>query len=330
MWAVNCDYNFSYALSIPFPAGIGIGYTRTGLGNGVFIQSNGSGTDLDTFFAEENSQTFSIGIGMDYSLKLGLGFNLKVIQSNLTPVSSGKGSAEGKATTADWGILAEAPLFGILKKAGVGSINILSDVEPLLNVTFGYARRNTTDDAMTYSIGSQPDPLPRDVTIGLSVELGLVMRTATREWRIVSFALSREAEDLLVARRSDGTFNYQAGLGDISFFRQVIRGDLLRSDKGSLHEGWELGLAEFIYLRGGSYSESPDFGNRNYATQGLGLRLGGLFKAIGVAAPESTEPTFVSFVTEHLDLTFDFAEYKSSEGHPLNGTRFSSFSLLIH
>ncbi|MBI5473992.1 MAG: hypothetical protein HY961_16770 [Ignavibacteriae bacterium] len=148
-------------------------------------------------------------------------------------------------------------------------------------------------------------------------------------WKIATFTIAREAEDLLVIRRPDGTFSYQSGLGDISFFRQVVRGDLAKTDRGSLHEGWELNLGEFVYIRGGSYAESPDFGNRNYTTQGLGIRLGGIFKAIGVTAPEAAADDTFSFLSRHVDISFDHARYKSGEGHPLNGTKFNSLSFVI-
>ncbi len=330
VWAVSGGYNVSEMLGLPFPVGIGVGYSNILLDLGDVIRTNASGTELDLFRASEKSHNLSLGIGVDFFLRLGIGSNLKMVRSSIAPISAGQASpAEATPLAIDFGILAQVPLVNILKKAGIESVDIYPGIEPLVNLTFGYARCNISDELVVYAQDAFADPLPRNATIGLSADFGLVAHSNTQSWKIITLTLAREAEDVLVTRYSNGTFSYQSGLGDISFFRQVVRGDLSKTDRASLHEGWELNLGEFIYLRGGSYAESPNFGNRNYTTQGVGIRLGGIFKAIGVTAPEAAADDTFTFLSRHFDISFDHAQYNSGEGHPLDGTIFNSLSFMI-
>ncbi len=332
VWAANAGYNLRDALGLPFDAGIGIGYSRIDLNLGTFIRTNENGQEIGAFDAYEKSEQFSMGFGADYFLRIGVGLNFKNIRSKLSPFSASEllGSGDAKATAIDFGLMVQAPIVDILKRAGTESLDIYPGIEPLFNITFGYARGNMSDQVINY--GADPrfaDPLPRNAAIGFSVDFGFVANLNAQSWKIITFTVAREAQDVLVRRHPYGTFSYQSGLGDISFFKHVVRGELSKTDRASLHEGWELNLCEFVCIRGGSFAQSPDFGNRNYTTQGLGIRLGGIFKAIGVTAPEAAADDMFLFITKHVDISFDHAEYKTSNGHPLSGTKFSSISVMI-
>ncbi|MBI5473991.1 MAG: hypothetical protein HY961_16765 [Ignavibacteriae bacterium] len=330
VWAANAGYNLREALGLPFEAGIGIGYSRIDLNLGTFMRMNENGEVIGTFDAYEKSEQMSMGFGADYFLRIGVGWNFKNIRSVLGGSDVAPFTSEAKASATDFGLIIQAPIFDILKMAGTESVDIYPGIEPLVNITFGYARSNMSNQVIHYGADLQfTDPLPRNATIGLSADFGLVANVNAQSWKIIMFTVAREAQDVLVTRYADGRFSYQPGLGDISFFGHVVRGELSRTDKASLHKGWEVGLGEFVYIRGGSFAQSPDFGNRNFTTSGLGIRLAGLFKAIGTAIPESAPPDVFSFLIRHVDVAFDHAEYKTSDGHPLSGTKFSSISVMI-
>lgn len=200
---------------------------------------------------------------------------------------------------------------------------ILEDLEPTFGITFGYARTNLGDQPVTYQGIPGTDPLPRNATIGLSAELGLVRALHGTPWKIVAFTIAREAEDVLIG----GGKKFQSGLGDIAFFRHVIEGRLDHNDPAKLHKGWQLALGEFIFLRGGSFSESPGFGNRNYTTSGFGIRMMGLFKILTAISPPAAEDDVLSFLLRHIDVMYDHAEY-TTDG-PLGGTKFNALTLVI-
>jgi len=314
VWAISAAYQLSDVLDLPFRFGIGGGYSRIRLNLGEFI------TTVPPFLrynAVESSEQFSVGIGLDYFVQFGMGLNFKRISSFLGPQS------EAKPSATDFGILVRASSSDIIKKAGGTPLYILEDLEPTVGVTFGYARTNLGDKPVTYPGISSASPLPRNATIGLSAELGLARTLNGALWKILAFTIAREAEDVLIG----GDKKFQSGLGDIAFFRHVIEGRLSHNDPVKLHKGWQLALGEFIFLRGGSFSESPDFGNGNYTTSGFGIRMMGLFKIFAAISPSAAEDDVLSFLLRHVDVMYDHAEY-TTDG-PLGGTKFNALTLVI-
>jgi hypothetical protein len=323
VWAVSSGFNLSDAFSLPFPVGVGIGYSRIDLDLGVFARFNPGGGFIGSYRSYEKSDQLSIGAGVDYIVKLGIGFSFKRIRSTLGPLAGTTTLLEAKPTATDFGLLGHIPVFQIVEEMTDEPVTISSDFRPLLNITFGYAKRNMSDNLVVYIDEQSPDPLPRCVTVGLGVELGLATNVHGRSVKAFTILLAREAEDLLVFRTSGGGSGYQSGLGDIAFYRNVILGKVRDEDRASVHSGLEIGLGEFVYVRAGSFSESPNFGNRNYTTIGFGIRTGGLFKFI-----PATEGSFVDFMAKHVDLVFDYAEYTAGH-YPLDGTKFHAVSIVI-
>jgi hypothetical protein len=112
---------------------------------------------------------------------------------------------------------------------------------------------------------------------------------------LVSFTLAREAEDLLIIRQSDGSFTYQTGMGDLSFFENVIEGKL--NSKATVRKGWQVQAGEFLFVREGRVS-MPGL---RYSTSGFGIHLNGLFKLLDIALPEAQEG-WIRYVADHFDL----------------------------
>lgn len=331
VWGMNVGYDLSKVVDLPFPVAVGIGYSRIDLNLGTFVRTDSSGRVVGTFHALENAKQFSTAIAFDWFVRASIGWNFKSIVSRVSSVggspSVGPGQAEPTAT--DFGVLVHAPIFDILRKADVAAVSISSTIRPLFDLTFGYARRNISDTPVLYPGNITVDPLPRSATIGLSAEAGLTTTVMERDWKVFTFVLAREAEDLLVVRKSDGTFSYQSGVGDISFFKHVIRGELSDNERANLHKGWQLNFGEMFYLRGGSFAESPNFGGRNYSTSGFGIRIGGLWKLIQVLSPEARESDVFTFLAGHFDFGYDHAEYDVGPSHPLSGTKFSSITFVF-
>ena len=329
--ALNAGFDLSRAVELPFPVSIGIGYSRIDLNLGTFVRPDTAGRVLGTFRSFENSKQFSAAIGFDWFVQASIGWNFKSIDSRLTPVGGGQtsGGSQATPTATDFGVLVHAPIFSILQKADVADVRFFSDVTPLLDFTFGYARRNMSDKAVFYVGNASGDPLPRSATIGLSAEIGLTTKVHERTWKVVTFILAREAEDLLIVRNANGTFSYQSGLGDISFFKHVIQGKLSDDERADLHKGWQLNFGEMVYLRGGSFAESPNYGNRNYSTSGFGIRIGGVWKLLQALSPEVAESEVWAFITNHFDFGYDHAEYKTEPTHPLSDIKFNSITVIL-
>jgi hypothetical protein len=173
---------------------------------------------------------------------------------------------------------------------------------------------------MTYIDQAQADPLPRSISIGTTIELGLkFIRTGQK---LLSFTWSRQSDNLLVGRDGSNSF-YRGGFGDIDFFKNIVQGK--RTETIDLSQGWQIGIAEIVFIRGGSFVGT---GNRSFTTDGLGLHLSGFLKLLrGLEIEKSNE---LSFIAGHFDIRYNQSEYKTTErNHPLDNTEFSSFTFIV-
>ena len=326
-WAIAAGYNLSDLLPLPFPISFGLGYSRIDLNLGTFIRTGpGSPDPIGTFHAYEQSKSTTIGLGIDYFLKVGLGWNFKDVHSVLAPLSSSTESSEASVSMTDFGLIVQAPIVEIAESIYMDSVRIFNSVKPLFALTFGYAQSNRGDDLVRYIDAALADPLPKNAITGLSVELGITKKLHAHEWRILAFTLAREAEDLLVIRSSDGlSFEYQSGWGDISFFKNVIAGEI--NGAVNLHKGWQLNVCDLLYLRGGSYAEAKEYGDRSYSTSGYAVRMSGLFRLLEQLAPDTVGDQVLSFISDHIDVVYDHAEYSD---HPiLGGTSFDALNFIM-
>jgi hypothetical protein len=327
--AVNAGVNLEKTFGLRLPLSFGVGYSRVYLTLGTFAVTNpNSPQPTGRFESWEKSECFSMGTGLDYYVRLGVGVNFETFASHLssigTEAEAATGIADGSAT--DIGVLLEVPIIDIVGKAKGAPVTLGHGISPLANVSVGYAYQNH-GSSITYVEAAQSDPLPRNAILGISAEIGLVADAGTHPLKLISFTLAREAEDLLVVRNADGTSGYQSGLGDISFFKHLVEGRLDDNERPALHKGWQLGFGELFFLRGGSFTESPNYGARNYTTSGYGFRLGGLFRLLTAVDADMRSDSILSFLAAHLDLGYDHAEYGPHA--TLGGTKFDAITLVI-
>ena len=168
---------------------------------------------------------------------------------------------------------------------------------------------------MTYVDKAQADPLPRNISIGTSMEIGLKLIKINN--KIISFSWSRQADNILV-RNS----NYRDIPGDLSFIQNIIQ--CKWTDAVKISQGWQIGLGDIVYIRQGSFQGA---GFSRTKTDGLGISTSGLFKFIKLIVEDNT---FISQLADHFDLHYDESNYNTDElYHPLNSTKFSSLSLFI-
>jgi hypothetical protein len=297
--AFNAGYNVRDLLSLPFGLSAGIGYSRVSLDLGtVAVTSSEGPAVMGKFEAEEHYDSYSIALGFDYIVRLGLGTNLKRIESRLSPIGTEQEQGSGTATAAatDFGLLLEVPVAESITALSGTSLEVAPRVFPFLDLSLGYVKANVGDE-MTYVDEAQSDPLPRTAIAGLGFEAGVLGKSGASDWKIISFRLARQADDLLVSRNPDGTIEYQSGLGDIEFWQNVVLGQ--ENVKIMMRGGWQIQVAEILSLRGGSVEST----GLSYATSGYSICLGGLLKLIGLLAAEPNE-SWTAFASDHFDLQF--------------------------
>ncbi len=327
-YAINEGVNFQNFSKLPFGLSVGYGYSKIILNLGTYTIYSPTGFATDgTFEAKESSENYHFGVGFEYVVKLGLGYTVKYVDSDL-------GLAEAKFSTYDLGMIMTIPVFGVISKFREQPITLGNDIEPVFDITFGYAKKNLGDKFVTYIDVSQGDPLPRTALMGLSWKAGIIAHASTQKWEVLSFTLAREAEDVLVKQfpaPTDSVGNpigdpppsqYVDGSGDIQFFRNVIAGEW--GGKIWLRKGWQTNIGEFFYMSGGR-TDAPGLG---FSTQGYAFRLAGILKTIEALHTSVSESPVFKFLVNHVDLRFDHSEENNTG--PREGTTYDGINFVLN
>lgn len=322
-----------------FGLSIGLAYSRVYFDEGWFTVTSPDGpTPLGSFHAEEYTDNLSLGVGVDYVIKIGFGYTMKSVDSRLAPIDVQRQGRQGVAnfSTYDIGLIGEIPVVKVFGRA-FGTPTKISDVlEPVFDVSIGYAHNNMGSNFVAYIDSAQADPLPRCATLGLSYKAGLNISSSMGTWEILSGTLAREAEDVLVQRfppPTDSAGNvigeppmpqYLDGSGAIQFLNNVVLGK--GNSRITLRKGWQISVGDLVLLRGGSVRGRGE----SYATSGYGLRLSGLLQLLGAVTPAVSGSPLLRFIAMHLNVCYDHASSTYDDPGNLNdGVTYNGISLLV-
>lgn len=323
-WALNAGVKINNFVDLPFRLSLGAGYSQVDLDLGTFAMTSSLGPQAIMYGKSwEKSKNFSLGLGLEYFIQIGAGITFKSVESHLSPIGteSEPGAGTANVSAQDFGVIALLPLPEAIEAAGGVSLEIVPKLRPLLDIGFGYTRCNV-GGSVSYFTDAQSDPLPRKAAIGTYVEVGAISTLIRPGWKPLSFMLVREAEDILVNRRANGSWEYTTGLGDIRFIDNVLLGKA--SPTIGLRRGWQLQVGEMMYLRGGSV-ESPGL---QYETSGYTLRLGGVFKVMMMISPEMRNEEWFRVLADLLDFQYTSATY-SSTSSPIRDTSFKGINIVL-
>jgi hypothetical protein len=309
-------------VDLPVDISIGLGFSKVYLNLGQFAATTTDPNVLQTYNGYEQSSALSVGIGIEYGARLGIGISAKSIESHLAALGTSGGPviAQPKTRMVDYGAILNVPIdelffcFSGAEKSGFC---------PVVDVNLSYGRSNV-GGSIWYVDESQSDPLPRLANLGASTELGVAFRNGLREWNLFSFTIAREAYDLLIWKDQLGRFTYKSGSGNLSFFRNIIRG--VGSDKLNIRKGLQVNLLEVVYVQWGSMDEPGLY----YSATGYGIRLSGVLKAIRLLDPSVYESGTLGYLVRHLDLQYSRSSYGSGDESPIDGTTFNGIALIIH
>lgn len=323
-WGINGALSVNDFVDLPFRLGVGLGYSKVNIDLGTFAITGSSGPAvLGRFTSHETSANVTVGFGFEYIVRAGVGVTFKSVDSHLSPIGTESGMGTGTASphARDIGMMAVVPVPDLVEAVSGTTLELVPALRPLFDIGFGFARCNT-GDRVVYADVSQADPLPRKSAIGTYLELGVSTTVLSPAWKPLSFMIAHEAEDVLVTRRPDGTWDYQTGLGDISFVDNILLG------KGSpnvwLRRGWQFQVCGIVYLRGGSV-DGPGL---RYDTKGYTLSLGGVFKTIMILSPQMRETGWFRILADLLDIQYASADYSGSVS-TMNGTSFRGATLVL-
>jgi hypothetical protein len=323
--ALSAGVNLQGLLSLPIPVSVGAGYARTFLDLGKFSITGSEGPEvIGVLDMNDTYENYSVGVGLEYFARLGIGMNFKKITSKVPGISERSLPVTNTATPSatDFGILLDVPVGEMLTHA-LGNASLPGNlIDPVLNISLGYVRSNVGDE-VRYMDFVQADPLPRTAVLGLGFEAGLSAKAGNRDWKMVSCSLARQAQDLLVVRHADGTFEYEEGLGEIRFGENLLVGRV--TGNVAVRKGWQIGVAELLYLRGGSVW--GELGS-DYTTSGYSLCFAGLIRLLEFASADLAATPWIEFLGDHFDVQYHSATY-ATPGLWSDGATYNGVNLVI-
>ena len=322
--SVNVGVNLRRVIPLPIPISVGLGYSHVFLNLGKFVETVGDPTPGTTYDTYEQSDGYTLGLGVDYFIRAGIGFTAKNVKSILGPPSSAIRVGTAEVSTTDFGTIVQVPTVAIISKLHGGPVTLFPNVEPIFDITLGYARSNLGDKDVEYSGIGRGGPLPRTATIGLSWKAGLISHAVSQGWEIFSVTIAREALDVLVGTSAAGSWSYQNGLGDLQVFDNLILGK--SNQEVWLRKGFQIGLGEILMFRIGSL-RAPF--HLNLDTDGYSLRLGGVFKLFVATSTGEFSAPILNFIIHHIDFQYDHASETQLDGGPRSGTTYSALNLII-
>jgi hypothetical protein len=317
-WAAQGGVLLNDFIKMPVRVGIGLAYHRVDINYGKFSIMGPSGPEvIGTFESSEYATGLTLGVGFEYLVKAGFGYTFRSITSYLAAIGNTMGQVAGvtaEAPARDYSGYLMLPVVDLVDAATGGSTQFYRVLRPFADLSLGFGVNNVGDQ-IVYVDGAHPDPLPRIAREGIGVAGGLRLQ----EWELASATWSREAEDLLVIRYSDGTWEYKSGSGDIEFGNNVIAGDL--TGNVGIRTGWQLRLGEFFTYREGTYKQQDN----NYDTDGFTFQLAGLLKGIAyTAGPDA--PSWLLFMRDHVDVQYHQAS-QSSQMYGVDRIPFKALTL---
>jgi len=247
---------------------------------------------LGYFDSWDKADYYSVGVGIEYFLRLGAGYTHKKIESHLGEAGAGIeiGVGTARGTAHDFGIIAELPFSELIPHKIYLKQSDKYFLHFDLTSSFAYVQANIGDD-MAYLDAAQSDPLPKVSRTGLSLYMAININNSP----LFSGRFVSEMERHLFSRPN-----------------KTIKG------------GYEFGLFGMVYYRAGRFRDMPP--NREVDTYGVGFRLQGLISWLDTFEKIGVENGFLSYLVKNLDLSYDFAKY---DGGALSDTKFFKLSLSL-
>jgi hypothetical protein len=319
-WAARAGVLLNDFVKMPVRVGFGLAYHRVDIDFGEFAVTGPNGPEIiGTFNSNEHATGLTLGIGFEYLVRAGFGYTFRSITSNLAAIGTESGqiaAVTAEAPAKDYSGFLLLPVVDLVDAATGGSTEFFSVIRPFADLSLGFGM-NSIGDKIVYVDAAQADPLPRTAREGIAAAGGLRLQG----WELGGATWSREAEDLLVVRQNDGTWEYQSGFGDLEFGNNVVAGN--SSGNVGIRTGWQLRLGEFFTYQQGTFRREYN----NYETHGITFQLAGILKGIAYAAGTAA-PSWLLFARDHLDVQYHQSE-QTSQMYGVYSTPYKGLTVVI-
>ncbi len=274
---------------------------------------------IGTFESKDYYHAYSLGAGIDYYAQFNVGFTFKSVTSILSdnPTGEEHGSGTAEPNVVDFGLLINVPVLKLIDKDLNFELENDMQIKPDFNFSVGYSKSNIGDEVY-YIDPAQADPLPRMDRHGYGISTGFDLLGDNFKMKVLNFALTVEADDILIDRDSTG-WDYQSTLSDLQFVKNLI--NIEGTEKIVSHIGLKFDLFETASFSTGHFSGR---GFMDVAeTGGYELRTKGLFKLWALWAKEP----FTDFLRDHIDIRYYNTNYFADDWR---ATKMTGLALYVH
>ncbi len=266
---------------------------RTKMDFGPLDRIGDVGTPANTSNVTDVSSSLGVSLALRSFVEVGIGATSKWITSDL-------GETEESVRAHDFGLMAVAPVAGMLQRFTGRELALGQHFRPRLDIGYGIAWHNRGPD-IVHTGALQPDPLPANRRHGWSGTLAM-------DWH-------SDALDLTIGRVTFARETY----------RPQIEGVQVTSRAEDDKSGIEVSILETISFRRGEYDDFD--GEVHFETRGGTIRSDGFFRYMAhhlESTPPGSSRDALLFVLRHVAISRSW--FANHPEWPAGGHSYVGFS----
>ena len=318
--ATGFGINLESFLKIPVSVGVGFYRIRFDMGEQEMTGPDGPPA-IGTFNSWEGIKGTVFSIAVDYYIRASVGLGFKSIVSHLAPILPGVND-DPKPKAHDLGFILKIPVVDLLNRfAPVRNAGRFGTFHPFFDPGLYYSKTNVGGE-VNFLGSDHSDPLPRNLSLGVSLSAGLNYKKEGVELPMFAFKWAREVDDILIDRFPNFSKKYASGLHDIRFLKDVIEGQT--NPSVITKQGHETGVLDFISFREGRYVDLD--GQLVYKTSGYGINYTRPFRILALAF--DLDKYFIVRLLSCIRFEEQTSKYYSyASWSPIKNTKYKSYSI---
>lgn len=319
-FGMSLGYNFENSL-LNIPLSVGIGFISGKFDYGTFaVTGPESPEPLFTTETYDKFNQFSIGATYSFYLDISAGIAFKNFESTIggNIINGEKIIYESDGTAIDYGFLLTVPISKLFYNHLGFPLKDNFIVKPKTSLSLGYSVTNIGDEIEYSFLEYQKGPIPRTARLGYNINLGFDLVSDEFKMNLFDYYFIVDAEDLLVERKEENNSEteYQSGLGDISFGKQLIQ--LKGTDEVALRKAHIFRFLETVNI---SVGRVDGRGYLSRESDGFMVSTMGLSKYLAA----NFDNEIIQFIAKHIAVEY----YKTTLFSGVYETKIEGVGLIL-
>ncbi len=293
-WSVGSGYSHIKSHQedeTQFKYAIGIAYSKKVFDYGTILLTDINGNPIQPFNPKDQINSFTLSVGLEYYLKIGIGYTHKKYDYITGFSFSGDSYTplKGKGSMYDFGLLIEFPLHQLFHMVPSDENNMNFEITPSLSFV-----KSNLGDNIGYSVLGNSGQTPKTRKVGFGLDLNMLQNSKN----YLSFQFVYEKEK-----------------------------DLVIDKAAYVRKGLEIGLLNSVFIRSGKV-EDLLYQNSDYSSYGVGFSLRGFLTAISSSNNHKGTIDAMGYILKNIDVKFDWAKI-NEKNSLLDNTKFIKLSITI-